>query len=239
VGPQSDVYGLGAVLYHILAGRPPFAGKKVNEVLAKVRRGNAQPPSEAAPGEDIPPELDAICLRNLAMDPNDRAPDAVAFSRELERFQDAERDKERDRALREGRVTRAREALARYDEARGVFAQHASARRRYEAEVQAEDPVARKVPLWEARDRERALLDEVEARLTEASRLCRMAMTGDEHATRGALAELLMRHARRAEAMRDEVGAAWCARLLARIDDDGLYGAWLHAGAALTCARRA
>ena len=234
VGPQSDVYGLGAVLYHILAGRPPFAGKKVNEVLAKVRRGNAQPPSEAAPGEDIPPELDAICLRNLAMDPNDRAPDAVAFARELERFQDAERDKERDRALREGRVTRAREALARYDEAWGAYAQHASARRRYESEVQPEDPVARKVPLWEARDRERALLDEVEARLTEASRSCRMAMSGDEHATRGALADLLMRHARRAEAMRDEVGAAWCARLLARIDDDGLYGAWLQAGAALT-----
>jgi len=234
VGPQSDVYGLGAILFHILAGRPPFAGKKVNEVLAKVRRGNPRPPSEVAPEEDIPPELDTLCLRNLAMDPNDRSPDAVEFARDIERFQDSMRDRERERVLQEARMLRANDALTRYDDAWATYLQHASARRRYEAEVQMDDLVARKVPLWQAQERERLLLDDVEARLTEAVRHCRLAISNESPQVRDRLAELLMTHARRAEAMRDEAGAAWCARLLARVDEDGLYGAWLRAGAALS-----
>jgi serine/threonine-protein kinase len=234
VGPRSDVYGLGAILFHILALRPPFSGKKVNEVLAKVRRGNPRPPSECAPEEDIPPELDTIVLRALAMDPQDRPESAVALGQEIEHFQDLTRARELERAVQGARATRAMEAMSRYDDAWNTLAGHIHARKRYEAEIHPEDPVARKVPLWQARERERLLIEEVETRLTEAVRQGRLAITPEFADVRDRLAELLMNHGRRAESMRDDAGAAWCARLLTRIDEDGLFSAWLRSGAALS-----
>jgi formylglycine-generating enzyme required for sulfatase activity/serine/threonine protein kinase len=234
VGPRSDVYGLGAILFHILALRPPFSGKKVNEVLAKVRRGNPRPPSECAPEEDIAPDLDVIVLRALSMDPQDRPDSAVALALEIEHHQDLTRARELERAVLGARAARALEAMARYDEAWNTVAAHIHARKRYEAEIHPDDPVARKAPLWQARERERQLLDEVETRLTEAVRTGRLAIAPDFPEVRDRLAELLMNHGRRAEAMRDEAGAAWCARLLTRIDEDGLFSAWLRSGAALS-----
>ena len=234
VGPRSDVYGLGAILFHILALRPPFSGKKVNEVLAKVRRGNPRPPSEAAPEEDIAPELDNIVLRALSMDPNDRPETAVALALDIERFQDLMRAREMERVVQGTRAMRAMEAMARYDEAWNTLAAHVQARKRYEAEIHPDDPIARKAPLWAARERERQLVDDIETRLTEAVRQGRLALNSEQPPVRDRLAELLMNHARRAESMRDDAGAAWCARLLTRIDEDGLFSAWLRAGAALS-----
>ena len=234
VGPLSDVYGLGAILFHILAQRPPFSGKKVNEVLAKVRRGNPRPPSECAPEEDISPELDAIVLGALAMDPVGRPTSAVALAQEIEHFQDLTRVRELERVVQGTRETRALEAMARYDDAWSVLSTHIQARRHYEAEVHPDDPVARKAPLWQARARERVLVEEVETRLTEAVRQGRLAIGPESADVRDRLAELLMNHGRRAEAMRDDAAAAWCARLLTRIDEEGHFSAWQRSGAALS-----
>jgi len=66
IGPRSDVFGLGAVLYAALTGRAPFAGETLPEVLAAMD-GPVEPPSAHAPGVD--PLLDAICLRCLERDP--------------------------------------------------------------------------------------------------------------------------------------------------------------------------
>ena len=79
--PAADVYGLGLVLYEMLAGRPPFHGPTpLATALAHVHE--APPPLEgAAPG--IPPALGAACLRALAKDPGDRTTSAAAFAAEV------------------------------------------------------------------------------------------------------------------------------------------------------------
>src|SRR5439155_23277079 len=80
---RSDVYSLGATLYHVLAGRPPFVGETL-QVIAAVVTKVPDPPSRFAPG--LPAALDAICLRCLEKDPALRYPSAAALVVDLERF---------------------------------------------------------------------------------------------------------------------------------------------------------
>ncbi len=70
VGPSADVYGLSAILYEILCGRPPFAGTSTIEVLEQVKCASPAPPSELVPG--VPPALEQICLKGLQKSPSDR-----------------------------------------------------------------------------------------------------------------------------------------------------------------------
>jgi serine/threonine protein kinase len=79
----SDVYSLGAVLYHILTGAPPFEGGSVEEVLARASRGKPRP-VRAVEGR-VPRELALICERAMAPRSEDRTPSAGALAREVER----------------------------------------------------------------------------------------------------------------------------------------------------------
>jgi serine/threonine protein kinase len=61
VGPASDVFGLGAVLYAVLTGRPPYEGKFTATVLDKAKRCDYAPPRQVK--ADVPPALDAVCRK--------------------------------------------------------------------------------------------------------------------------------------------------------------------------------
>ncbi len=83
---RSDVYALGAVLFELLAGQPPFTGAGSSEVLVAVRRGPSPDIRERRP--DLPEDLAVICDRCLARDPEQRPESAGRVARELERFVD-------------------------------------------------------------------------------------------------------------------------------------------------------
>lgn len=84
VGPLSDVYSLGAVLYAILTSRPPFAETNALDTLAQVLEGEPPTPSRINPA--IPPALEAICLKCLEKSPRERYQSAAALADDLERF---------------------------------------------------------------------------------------------------------------------------------------------------------
>jgi eukaryotic-like serine/threonine-protein kinase len=80
----SDVYGLGAVLYAVLAGKPPFDGDSALETLDLVRHQQPVSPSRINP--KVPRDLEVICLKCLEKHPDRRYPSAQALADELRRF---------------------------------------------------------------------------------------------------------------------------------------------------------
>jgi serine/threonine-protein kinase len=84
LGTTSDVYSLGATLYCLLSGRPPFEGTDIGAVLRLVERGDFRPPRQVDP--TIARALEAICLKAMATNPSGRYPRARALADDLERW---------------------------------------------------------------------------------------------------------------------------------------------------------
>ncbi len=82
VGPRSDLYSLGGVLYCLVARRPPFRARSLPEMLDKHRSAQPDPPSRYA--SETPAELDHIILQLLEKDPEKRVVNATLVSRRLE-----------------------------------------------------------------------------------------------------------------------------------------------------------
>jgi eukaryotic-like serine/threonine-protein kinase len=84
LGPATDVYGLGAILFALLTGKPPVEGGTIDEILDRVRRGAIRLPRSLNP--NIPRALEAVCLKALAPQPADRYPTAMALAEEVEHW---------------------------------------------------------------------------------------------------------------------------------------------------------
>ncbi len=86
VHKHSDIYSLGAILYHICTSKPPARGKKKHDVLEAVRTGTIITPHLRFPHKDIPLELSAICMKALSLEPSQRYQSVQALHHDIERY---------------------------------------------------------------------------------------------------------------------------------------------------------
>ncbi len=84
LGPASDVYSLGATLYHLLTGRAPFEGDDPSKILGRVRRGQFPPPQKLK--REIPAPLGMICLKSMSLAPEARYPTAEVLADDIDHW---------------------------------------------------------------------------------------------------------------------------------------------------------
>lgn len=88
VGPLSDIYSLGAVLYCMLTGRPPFLANKPTDTLIQLLHEEPIEPMKLVPSIDK--DLDTICLKCLQKEPQKRYANAMEFADDLRRYLEGE-----------------------------------------------------------------------------------------------------------------------------------------------------
>ncbi len=147
---RSDIYAVGAILYEILTFSPPFEGVDLEARLRAIQHDPVVPPRVRAAGREIPEELEAVCLRCLAKDPDQRYRSARDLHKALEAYLEGTLARERHRTEAEEMVRRGKAVAARYSR---LTRRAENLQRRVDTlrkEVDPWAPVERKRRLWQA-----------------------------------------------------------------------------------------
>ncbi|HEY5928053.1 MAG TPA: serine/threonine-protein kinase [Kofleriaceae bacterium] len=92
VDARSDIYSLGAILFEILTATPLHEGASLGEMVSNLADGIENRPSVRAPNADVPPELEAICVKATARDPAERYTTARELANAIESYLEGDRD---------------------------------------------------------------------------------------------------------------------------------------------------
>jgi len=234
LGPHSDVYSLGAVLYELLTLEPPYDGPSSRRIREAVVAGQLVAPSERAPDRDVPPAIEALCVGCLAVRPTDRPGSAAWVADQIDEFLAGEQDRARKAAERDALLAKGREAAQ-------VFAECSDAHRAHQNRValgmQRIDPWApleARRRLWAEEDAERKARIDAARALSEAlaAHHAALAVDGGHGPTRRALAGLYYAAFESAERAGDRVQMAQYEHLV-RAFDDGAFSARLEGDGAL------
>ena len=220
VGPATDVYALGGVLYAILCLRPPFSGGDVERVLARVQDESPAPPRARELRRPIPGELEELALRCLSKEPLDRPTSAEELIRDLNAY--LEGTQRRDEAA--AYLRDAETALERYEDLRVQTERLDRVTREEQSRVAPWAPVESKRRAWR---KERELRDLRHGR-EEAFNLALMSyqralgFDGDNAEARRGLARLYWQKFEEAERRGDEEATEFF-RAQVLVSDDGRY----------------
>jgi Serine/threonine protein kinase len=146
---RTDVYALGAVLYHLLAGRRPYTGASTTEVVAQVLAGPPPPlPTGPEDAKAVPVPLAAACSRAMSRERDARYPTAGALADEVAAWLDGARRAAQGRAVVDAALSRGPRVDALRAEAASMRAKAAALL----ADVDPWQPEADKLPGWELED---------------------------------------------------------------------------------------
>ncbi len=229
IGPAADVYSLGAILYAILSGGPPYRGRTSINILRQVLTGPPAPPSsEAGP---VPDELRDVCMTAMARAIDDRYANASELGKAVGDWLDGAYRRDRAlAALEQARGLRpaASATLTRASDSRARARAALSGTRSF-------DGVEHKLEGWELEDEAARLEARAELEELEFTEAVRSALTHDPDLP--AAHALLADHyrERHAEAERSgDVAAAERFERLLRAHDDGTHAGYLAGDGALT-----
>jgi serine/threonine-protein kinase len=227
LGPAVDVYALGATLYELLSGRPPYVGERALQVLEAVRRG----PPPPLPEGSAPAELRELCAAAMARNPAQRPAEASLLVRAVVAFLDGARRQERALAL----VAEADTLAGRQTEPGARAARLRAEATARLAAVPRHAPVAEKLPAWRLFAEAEEARRESQAHHAEWLRLLHTALTEDPQCS--AARDRITDHHAAAHAAAEAAGhtaAAEVALMQLRLHDRGRHAAYLSGEGSLS-----